>query len=126
MSTLIIIVHVIVSVLLILIVLLQVGKGAGLSNLFGGGSGGDVLFTSAGGDVFLKRFTTVLAVIFFLTSLSLTIISSRRPVSSIMDKTPPVETGTQRRPGVDTEHKEQLPPVVPQEENEKSTEEQKW
>ena len=84
--TLITIVHIIVSILLILIVLLQIGKGANLSNLFGGGSGSDALLTSAGGDVFLKKFTVVLAVIFFLTSLSLTVISARVPTRSILDR----------------------------------------
>ena len=91
MTTLILIVHVIIAVLLILVVLLQIGKGASLSNLFGGGTGREALFTSAGGDVFLKKLTTVLAIIFFLTSLSLTVISSRMPTRTILDEAGPVK-----------------------------------
>lgn len=119
MTTLILIVHVIVSVLLILIVLLQIGKGASLSNLFGGGTGGEAVFTSAGGDVFLKKFTVVLAIIFFLTSLSLTIISSRGPIRSILDKTAPVRPIPKEKESVDVGEEEQVPPSVPLEEEKK-------
>ena len=103
MITLILIVHVVIAVLLISVVLLQIGKGASLSNLFGGGTGREALFTSAGGDVFLKKLTTVLAIIFFLTSLSLTVISARMPTRSILDEAGPVKSLVEK----ETEAKEE-------------------
>ena len=75
MSTIILIIHIVVSIFLILIVLLQIGRGATLSGLFGGGSS-EAFLGVPSGDVFLKRLTVVFAVVFMLTSLSLTIISS--------------------------------------------------
>lgn len=111
MITLILIVHVIIAVLLISVVLLQIGKGASLSNLFGGGTGREALFTSAGGDVFLKRLTTVLAIIFFLTSLSLTVISSRMPTRSILDEAGPVKPLVEKEIEAKEEGEAQKSPV---------------
>jgi preprotein translocase subunit SecG len=86
MITLILVVHIVVSICLILIVLLQVGKGASLSGLFGGGGGGEAIFGGGGGDVFMKKLTVVFAILFICTSLTLTIISVRRPLSTIIYK----------------------------------------
>ncbi|HRY29874.1 MAG TPA: preprotein translocase subunit SecG [Elusimicrobiota bacterium] len=69
--------HVIVCLLVILVVLIQSGKGAGLSGVFGGG-GGDALFSAPSGSSFLRKLTTSLAVAFFLTSLTLTYLAARR------------------------------------------------
>jgi preprotein translocase subunit SecG len=93
MITLLLVIHIIISVCLILIVLLQVGRGASLSSLFGGGGGGEAIFGGAGGDVFMKKLTIIFAILFIFTSLSLTIISSRRPLSTIMYKEPSVPVG---------------------------------
>ena len=90
MITLILVIHIIVSACLILIVLLQVGKGASLSGLFGGGSGGEAIFGGGGGDVFMKRLTVIFAILFLFTSLTLIIISVRRPLSTIIYKEPAV------------------------------------
>ncbi|MBW1777673.1 MAG: preprotein translocase subunit SecG, partial [Deltaproteobacteria bacterium] len=68
MTTLIIILHVFVCVALILIVLLQTGKGADMGAVFGGGSS-QTLFGSTGASTFLSKATTIAAVIFMLTSL---------------------------------------------------------
>jgi len=87
MNLIILIVHIVVAVLLILMVLLQVGKGASLSNLFGGGSS-EAIFSGAGGDIFMKRVTIVLAIIFALTSLGLTMMTSKPGKKSIMQKIP--------------------------------------
>lgn len=70
--------HVIVCALVVFIVLIQSGKGAGLSNVFGGGGGGDALFSAPSGSMFIRKLTTGLAVAFFLTSLLLTYMSARR------------------------------------------------
>ena len=70
MYTLMIILHVVVSLALILIVLLQTGKGAEMGAGFGGGSN-QTIFGSRGAATFLSKVTTGAAVIFMLTSLSL-------------------------------------------------------
>jgi len=87
MSTLIVIIHVIVAVALILIVLLQTGKGADMGAAFGGGSS-QTLFGSTGASSFLSRLTTVAAVVFMLTSLALAYFSGHRGMSSIMSSVP--------------------------------------
>ncbi len=69
--------HVVVSVALILIVLLQTGKGADMGAAFGAGSS-NTLFGSSGGATFLGKLTTVAAVIFMLTSLSLAYFGGNR------------------------------------------------
>jgi preprotein translocase subunit SecG len=79
------IVHVIVCFALILIVLLQAGKGAEMGAAFGGAS--QTLFGSAGAMGFLTKLTTVAAAVFMMTSLLLAFASSQR-VSSIMKEKP--------------------------------------
>ena len=91
MSTILIIVHVIVCVALIMIVLLQTGKGADMGAAFGGG-GSQTLFGSTGASTFLSKATTGAAIIFMLTSLALAYLSSHRTPDSIIKSTPaPVE-----------------------------------
>jgi preprotein translocase subunit SecG len=91
MSTFLIIIHVIVSIALIMIVLLQTGKGADMGAAFGGGSS-QTLFGSTGASTFLGKATTVVAVIFMLTSLALAYRSGVRTGDSIMmDKKAPIE-----------------------------------
>ena len=63
MTTILIIVHVLVCVALILIVLLQTGKGADMGAAFGGG-GSQTLFGSTGASTFLSKATTGAAIIF--------------------------------------------------------------
>ena len=77
METLILIVHVIAALGVIALVLLQHGKGADAGAAFGGGSAGGV-FGSAGAANFLSRTTAILAIIFFLTSLGLTVMAARK------------------------------------------------
>lgn len=83
MSVLIIVIHIIVCVALILIVLLQTGKGSDMGAAFGGG-GSQTLFGSTGASTFLSKATTVAAVIFMITCFTLAYISSNRNVSSIV------------------------------------------
>ena len=85
-------VHIIVCVGLILVVLFQAGKGAGLGNLFGGG-GGDQLFSAPSGSAFIRKLTTVMAVVFVITSLSLTIITSQRSSRSLLEQVPMPQGG---------------------------------
>src|SRR5882762_8476991 len=79
--------HIIVCIGLILVVLFQAGKGAGLGNLFGGG-GGDQLFSAPSGSAFIRKLTTGMAIVFVLTSLSLTLITSQRNQRSLMEQLP--------------------------------------
>ena len=94
-------VHVIVCLFLVLVVLLQSGKGADLAGAFGGGAT-QTAFGSRGPASFLTRITTVVAVIFMLTSIGLSMMGERRSADdrSVMDgRSSPVqeqstETGT--------------------------------
>lgn len=100
MYTLILIIHVIACVCLILIVLLQAGKGASLSSLFGGGGTGETIFGGTSGNVFLRKVTTTLAIIFMCTSLLLTFISLRMPRRTVTEKIAvPPPTGAPLPPG---------------------------
>ncbi|MCZ6650362.1 MAG: preprotein translocase subunit SecG [Acidobacteria bacterium] len=78
-------VHLLVSIILILVVLLQTGKGADLAGAFGGG-GSQTAFGSRGAATVLSKLTTTAAVLFMLTSFSLAIISSR-DTASVLDET---------------------------------------
>ncbi|MCG6910771.1 MAG: preprotein translocase subunit SecG [Deltaproteobacteria bacterium] len=92
MSLLVIIIHVIVSIALIMIVLLQTGKGADMGAAFGGGSS-QTLFGSTGASTFLSKATTVAAIVFMLTSLSLAYVAGNHGggKSVVMENTAPVE-----------------------------------
>ncbi len=83
MAALLITLHIIVCIALIMIVLLQTGKGADMGAAFGGG-GSQTLFGSTGASSFLSTATTWAAVIFMLTCLTLAYVSSHRTGSSIM------------------------------------------
>jgi preprotein translocase subunit SecG len=76
------ILHVIVCLILILVVLLQAGKGANMGAAFGGSS--QTIFGSSGAGTFLGKMTTVVAAIFMLTSLTLSYFSVSKG-SSLMD-----------------------------------------
>lgn len=71
-----IILHVIVCSFLVLVVLLQAGKGGGMGIAFGGG-GSQTVFGSSGAGNFLTRLTAICATIFFLNSMGLAYLSSQ-------------------------------------------------
>jgi preprotein translocase subunit SecG len=75
MEILVLVIHVIAALSIIGLVLLQHGKGADVGAAFGGGSSGS-LFGAAGSANFLSRATSILAVVFFVSSLALTYLSS--------------------------------------------------
>ena len=100
MSILLIIIHIVVSIALIMIVLLQTGKGADMGAAFGGGSS-QTLFGSTGASTFLSKATTAAAIIFMVTSLGLAYLSSHRTGSSVVTGSPaPIES--QAVPGAAT------------------------
>jgi len=75
--------HILVSLALIVIVLLQSGKGAEMGASFGSG-GSQSVFGAGGGNTFMSKLTTSAAVIFMLTSLSLAYLGGHAGSSSIM------------------------------------------
>ncbi|MGH7682195.1 MAG: preprotein translocase subunit SecG [Candidatus Eiseniibacteriota bacterium] len=76
MTTFISSIHVISCIALVVSILLQSGKGGGLAGAFGAGSS-QTLFGGRGAATFLTRASTTLAVVFFLTSLTLGLTASR-------------------------------------------------
>ena len=73
--------HVLVALAIIGLVLLQHGKGADMGSGFGGGASGS-LFGATGSANFLSRTTAVLATIFFLLSLALAYVATKKPVEA--------------------------------------------
>ncbi len=104
MITLITILHIIVCLFLVCIVLLQSGKGAEMGAAFGGSS--QTLFGSRGAATFLNKLTTVSAVLFMVTSLTLTVITTKP--SSVIKDTPMPPSQSQSVP-------QQVPQQIPQE-----------
>src|SRR5580765_7601081 len=99
MIILITIVHVIVCLFLIIVVLLQSGKAADLAGAFGG-MGSQTVFGPRGSATVLSKATTIAAALFMVTSLSLSIISTRDGKGStptIFDKN--VKTNVPAQPG---------------------------
>ena len=82
------IIHVIVSIGLILVVLLQTGKGAEVGAVFGGSS--STIFGSSGAGNFLTRLTTGMAIVFMMTSLTLGYFAGKKPTATIFDNRTPV------------------------------------
>ncbi len=74
----------------VILVLLQHGKGADLGAAFGSGSSGS-LFGASGSANFLSRATAACAVVFFLTTLGLAFVASQRPEApgSVMEGVAP-------------------------------------
>ncbi|MBI4314173.1 MAG: preprotein translocase subunit SecG [Candidatus Omnitrophica bacterium] len=83
MYILVLIVHLFVSLVLIAVILLQAGRGGGLADMFGGGSAQSALGTRA--SAYLTKATTVCAVVFLFSSLTLAVLSSRQG-RSIMER----------------------------------------
>ena len=84
MLTVITLIHVLVCIALVMIVLLQAGKGAEMGAAFGGSS--QTLFGSAGAMGFLTKLTTIAAVVFMITSLLLALSSTRKASSVIREE----------------------------------------
>ena len=106
MFLLLIVVHVLVALALILVVLLQVGKGQSIGAAFGGASSSQTIFGSRGPATFLSRLTTVAAALFMITSLSLAYFSAHRGQSSVIMDQAPAATDQPAVPA---------PPITPEE-----------
>jgi preprotein translocase subunit SecG len=92
------IVHIVACVILILVILLQAGKGASMGAAFGGSS--QTVFGSSGPASFLGKMTTGIAILFMFTSLGLSYMAVHKG-KSVMDTT--------SRPAVETKAPQALP-----------------
>ena len=81
MQTVILIIHVLLAVALIVLILVQHGKGADAGAAFGSGASSTV-FGARGSATFLTKLTTGIALIFFVTSISLAYIASNKTSES--------------------------------------------
>ena len=90
MNTIMIITHVVVSLALICIVLLQHGKGAGIGAAFGGSS--QTVFGSTGAAPFLAKLTAAAAILFMVTSLGLTFMGLQKEASVMQGAGRPAAT----------------------------------
>ena len=111
MVILITIVHVIVCLFLAVVVLLQSGKAADLAGAFGG-MGSQTVFGPRGSATVLSKATTIAAALFMLTSLSLSVLSTRNSQSSpaIFQKTIP---GTTSGTPIQVTPSQTAPPAAP-------------
>lgn len=85
MTTFFVTIHVIASILLIVLVLLQAGKGSSLGAALGGGASNTLFGPSGSGNV-LTKITTGLAILFMVTSISLAYMSGKTATGSVMGK----------------------------------------
>ncbi len=99
METALYILHVIVCLAMLPIILLQSGKGGGVSAVFGGGSSGAVM-GSRGASNFLTRMTTGAAIIFMCTSMGLSYMSSQSR-SVVPDNPPPAQGAAPEAPAAE-------------------------
>lgn len=91
--------HILVCLILILVVLLQSGKGADLAGAFGGGAT-QTAFGSRGPASFLSKLTTVSAILFMATCLTLSLLDNTAESQSILDKTKGTSAPARKAPAV--------------------------
>ncbi len=90
-------INLVVSALIVLLVLLQFGKGAEAGLMSGGAS--DAVFSAAQKGNILSRTTTVLVVIFLVNSIVMAKIQGRNTSESLFDKNAPITQTTTTKPG---------------------------
>jgi preprotein translocase subunit SecG len=98
-TVLLVILYILVCLFLILVVLLQQGKGADLAGAFGGG-GSQTSFGPRSGTNIMHRMTTVAFVLFVVLCLALAILSGKERSSVMEDVVVPVETTDEAQPAV--------------------------
>lgn len=86
--------HIAAGLFLILVVLLQTGKGAAMGSAFGSGAS-QTMFGSAGASNFLTKLTTAAAIVFMITSLTLATMSSDTTGDSVIEG---IEEPSQQNP----------------------------
>jgi preprotein translocase subunit SecG len=78
-----IVIHVIISCGLMLVVLMQSSKGEGLAGAFGGGGLSGAVFGGRGAATFLSKATTVLAILFMISCIGLTLAARGRATTQV-------------------------------------------
>jgi preprotein translocase subunit SecG len=86
MEAMVLAVHYFLCFFLIVVILLQAGKGADIGAVFGGAS--QTVFGGRGPTTFLNKITAVVAMMFIVTSIWLAHISKTRQTASVIDKVP--------------------------------------
>lgn len=94
LETLVIASHVVVAVGLVAIILMQRGKGADMGAAFGGGAS-QTVFGSQGSGNFLTKMTTVLGILFFVTSFSLAVFAKQKAEVAEFQGIPTVQQAPQ-------------------------------
>jgi preprotein translocase subunit SecG len=117
MQTVLLVVHLIIAIALIGVVLLQRSEGGALG--IGGGGGAGSLFSARGVGNTLTRTTAVLAVMFFLTSIGLTVLARHTGGGSLFDRPAAQQNQGQTAPGGGSVLP-QLPPSGQQEQGQSS------
>lgn len=105
LNTILLVVHVLISVVIVVLIMIQRGKGAEAGAAFGAGASGTV-FGARGSANFLSRSTAILAAMFFMTSLGLAYMGSQRTgPDSLMNQVPTgqVAPGVSAAPGTTPE-----------------------
>jgi preprotein translocase subunit SecG len=77
------VIHLVTAISIVILILLQQGRGADMGAAFGGGGSSQSLFGSRGSATFLSRVTGGLALLFFITALSLAYIYTRESGTTI-------------------------------------------
>lgn len=110
MTVLLVILYILVCLFLILVVLLQQGKGADLAGAFGGG-GSQTSFGPRSGTNIMHRMTTGAFILFVVLCLALTILSGKERASVMEDLAPagPVETSAAAEPALEPAEEEAGP-----------------
>jgi preprotein translocase subunit SecG len=100
--TLITVIHILVCLFLVVVVLLQSGKSGDIAAAFGG-MGSQTAFGPRGAATALSKATTASAVIFMITSITLSIAASRKTSSkSVLEGMTPSQTQSQPAPPAQT------------------------
>jgi len=81
MQTFVLVVHIILAVLMIVLILVQHGKGADAGASFGGG-GAATIFGASGSGNFMTRLTAVFTALFFVTSITLAILAKKQTTNA--------------------------------------------
>lgn len=118
MWTLVLSIHIILCLFIIIIILLQSGKGSDMGAAFGGSS--QTVFGPRGGATFLGKITTIIAVGFLVTCLALAYLTTEKRKSKIISEQPAIEEkapAEAEKPAQMQEKKE-----APKEEQKKSSE----
>ncbi len=102
MQSFVLVVHIILAVLMIVLILVQHGKGADAGASFGGG-GAATVFGASGSGNFLTRLTGILTAIFFITSITLAYFAKQQTTDAYgLKSIPATEQVQQKTPETST------------------------